>query len=973
MTRTLTTKLLLLFSITLGYWHASAQGWEKKYSPDAVMGIDIICPTPGGNYLVTGWDVGGTNTFQRIMKIAANGNVIWKSDIDSLYNPGSATITQDGGLVMMAGGVANNGNITSRGNVVRVDSNGQKLWLQTLRPPHTKADGSGNMDIDTTNNGGFAAVFSVYDSIAVNNVLYIDRLDGDGNIIWQKTYYTSGDTPTVGYAICNSGDGGFIVTAGANPQAGLYLFKVDSAGTFLWQYPATPSQGWLSATVAHDGNIFLLSTAFGGGDNAISKINQQGQLLWRQPYTLPDSTGWGWYGRLQERSNNRLVILATGYDTVNIPGVPYNTRANAFAFTIADTLGHLLFYKEVPTVNLGSNIATYQTSIKATVTSHEGGLIFGGWLQYDPQNYSGYLIKTDSNGAVYPSALSGYAYDDINNNCSKDPGEIFMAPVNLTFTSANDTFTVITSDSGYYSLGLNAGNYSVTVSPPSPYWQASDCNTTSVNLASGADTSITFALTPIISSPYILINGYLGPELSWCQPTAYTAEYCNYGTAPFTGSIVITVDTMLRVDSASIPWTSQSGNQYTFTADTLGIMQCATIKIYCTVDCYASLIGRTASIISQAFQDTIITSSPIWDHARVDMAVHYNPATDTITFTLTNNGTGNMGSPEDLIVIEDNVILMHITQQLVSGAQFTLPVKANGSTWRATMPQTPGNPYSIFTTAAIEAAGTNALGGFSTGYITQFPYNGYTSYQYNTCAEIKSSYDPNQKSVTPKGEGPDALIDTTTTLEYAIDFQNTGNASAYTVTVIDTLPPYLNPATIRLEVSSSPCRMQLSGKNIVTFTFNNINLPDSSVSRMGSTGFVKFGISQKSNNADGTVIHNKAGIYFDYNPVVTTNTATVRIGQLTLTGVQSLYDRKELLINAYPNPFNNYTVIKVDGEIFNNLQLNVYDLSGKLVKQQRTQSTNQFILYRSDLESGNYIFEITGDGKPVGKGKIVAQ
>ena len=429
MTRTLTTKLLLLCCMVLGCLQMQAQGWEKKYSPDVVMAINTVVPTADGNYLVTGWNIGGNYSAQRVMKIAGNGDVVWKSDIDSFHNPGAANVTQEGGIVILGN------NQSGHRNLAKIDGNGNMVWMQRVLPYNVNGGGTGNMDIDTTDNKGFIAVFPAYDSALLANTLYVNRFDSNGNSIWGKTYYTPSDTPAVCYAICNSKDGGFIVTTAKSGQLGLYLFKVDSAGNKVWEYNPPHAQNWISASIGHDGNILLLSTDFGGGDNAISKINQQGQLLWRQAYAFADTAGWGWYGHVEEKNNGELSVMVTGYDTINIPGYLATTRAEAFALTRVDTLGHLIRYRQISTVNLGSNAGLYEITGKAIATSHEGGVIFGGWLQYDPQNYSAYLIKADSNGQVYPTTLSGYVYGDNNNNCNKDTDEIFLKPVNVTLTS----------------------------------------------------------------------------------------------------------------------------------------------------------------------------------------------------------------------------------------------------------------------------------------------------------------------------------------------------------------------------------------------------------------------------------------------------------------------------------------------------------------------------------------------------------
>ncbi|MBL0071787.1 MAG: hypothetical protein IPP34_08225 [Bacteroidetes bacterium] len=54
-------------------------------------------------------------------------------------------------------------------------------------------------------------------------------------------------------------------------------------------------------------------------------------------------------------------------------------------------------------------------------------------------------------------------------------------------------------------------------------------------------------------------------------------------------------------------------------------------------------------------------------------------------------------------------------------------------------------------------------------------------------------------------------------------------------------------------------------------------MPHKSINESGSQGFVTFRIVPFQGLPDGTVINNEAGIYFDYNPPVITNTAFVTL------------------------------------------------------------------------------------------------
>ena len=76
-------------------------------------------------------------------------------------------------------------------------------------------------------------------------------------------------------------------------------------------------------------------------------------------------------------------------------------------------------------------------------------------------------------------------------------------------------------------------------------------------------------------------------------------------------------------------------------------------------------------------------------------------------------------------------------------------------------------------------------------------------------------------------------------------------------------------------------------------------------------------------------------------------------------------------ITVMPNPFSQYTMIKVDGAIAP-YQLNVYDLIGKVVRHESSEA-NIFNLDRGDLASGIYMYEVVLHGITIGKGKIVAE
>ncbi len=139
---------------------------------------------------------------------------------------------------------------------------------------------------------------------------------------------------------------------------------------------------------------------------------------------------------------------------------------------------------------------------------------------------------------------------------------------------------------------------------------------------------------------------------------------------------------------------------------------------------------------------------------------------------------------------------------------------------------------------------------------------------------VRGSYDPNDKYATPTLTLQD--VANRKYINYTIRFQNTGTDTAFNVIISDSLSGYLKINNLKGITSSHPCKFTLKN-GVAYFEFIGINLPDSNTNRLACNGFVKFQILADENVAAGTVIPNKAYIYFDYNKAIITNVATTTI------------------------------------------------------------------------------------------------
>jgi uncharacterized repeat protein (TIGR01451 family) len=245
-----------------------------------------------------------------------------------------------------------------------------------------------------------------------------------------------------------------------------------------------------------------------------------------------------------------------------------------------------------------------------------------------------------------------------------------------------------------------------------------------------------------------------------------------------------------------------------------------------------------------------------------------------------------------------------------------------------------------------------------------------TSYEYETIAittlqdttplnnifklkgTVTGSYDPNDKLVTPEQVSPDYSSDQE--LIYTIRFQNTGNDTAFNVSILDTIRNPLQLNTFRLIGSSHKCEVLFKADNVVEFYFPNILLPDSLTNEPASNGFVMFAMKPEAGLGAGSDILNNAAIFFDYNEPIITAFALTGIR----TSVNTAFSTNAPLI-MYPNPTSKTFRFGLSN-IARDGNLSIMDVQGKVVLTRYLSSLNEDIDV-SALSPGMYIVSLFTD------------
>ncbi len=234
---------------------------------------------------------------------------------------------------------------------------------------------------------------------------------------------------------------------------------------------------------------------------------------------------------------------------------------------------------------------------------------------------------------------------------------------------------------------------------------------------------------------------------------------------------------------------------------------------------------------------------------------------------------------------------------------------------------------------------------------------------------IGTSYDPNYKEVTPAGEISASQAANQQEFIYTIHFQNTGTAPAHNITIVDTLSNWLNMTSLALIGSSHPCTYQINEHSIVSFNFNNINLPDSATDEAGSHGYVMFKVKCLPSLANGGNVYNRAHIFFDANPPVTTNTVLTYVRNATYISPNIKPSVNEL--NITPNPVNNVFTVSSP---YNIEKIEIYSSNSKLVKSIiLNKQVKEITLSKDQLPSGFYMVKVTTVKGNILKSKIIIE
>jgi hypothetical protein len=241
------------------------------------------------------------------VRIDSIGNIIWQKTYggDSIAYGNSVELTDDGFII--AGATSSFGYKKAVLYLLRIDRNGQKIWekkyCEELRGEAK--------DIIRTSEGSFIVTGWIF--VDGYNA-YLAEVDNQGNCIWFKDYACEGG----GWSVIETTDGGYAIIVDAKERS--YIIRTDSIGNAIWveaigkdksetrciSIEQTTDRGYIVTGAVHAYMRNL--NAISGYSFFIAKTDSMGKTEWTKSLI---EKGYGCGLRVRKTSDGGLILSGT--------------------------------------------------------------------------------------------------------------------------------------------------------------------------------------------------------------------------------------------------------------------------------------------------------------------------------------------------------------------------------------------------------------------------------------------------------------------------------------------------------------------------------------------------------------------------------------------------------------------------------------------------------------------------------------
>ncbi|MEI8278519.1 MAG: T9SS type A sorting domain-containing protein [Bacteroidota bacterium] len=734
---------------------------------------------------------------------------------------------------------------------------------------------AGNSTQSYSGDGGLAINAGLHNPVglaidAFGNLFISDN----GNDCIRKINASTGIITTVaGNHIAGfAGDGGPATAASLNQPGGI---AIDATGNL---YIADVHNNVIRKVLISTGIIYTIA----GFNTYISGFSGDGGPATNAKLNWPRSIAIDGDGNIYiaDQYNNRIrkVMVATGIittvagggTTLGDGGPAINGKLNGPTGIFFDVAGNLYIDDEFNNrIRKISATTGYISTVAGTGVSGangDGGLAINAQLQdpigitmdafgslYISDTYNQLIRKVD--GIILPNYQTDSFMVTINPVCSGPQFNILPKHYSPNYHIKTSYGDGLKSDNSF-SVYNNTASFNHTYAYPGVY--------TIKHILCLGNTSIdsityNYTYTFCRSLPIRLFND----ANSNCAFDSTSESLLHYPITLEVDLNGVTIDTITTISGLDYSANGNAGDVYQF-----------------------KVIANPPGLVPNCPASGIITDTLVVGNNKTKMlGFHCNGATgfDLIEYVSMQTGRHQQHAHIEIAntycTPQNGVLTVNFSPQYVFNGAYPTPTSVSGNTltWNLNgIASTNAIPISVDYDLSVPNPGNQSTwispGDTIHTTIDITPIVGDANPANNHCIRVdtvKSSFDPNYINVAPEGN-----VLAGAQLQYTIHFENTGNDTAQNISILDTLSANLDENSVAIVSSSNTVitSKTWNGSNwVLKLDFPNIKLLDSSHHNQ-CDGIVVFNIKALLGVTMYSTIYNHAGIFFDDNPVVMTDT-----------------------------------------------------------------------------------------------------
>ncbi|ASJ03528.1 hypothetical protein A3L09_09810 [Thermococcus profundus] len=287
----------------------STHHWVKSYGGSNQDGARAVALADNGDIVLAGWtySFGISNVDAWVLRLDEDGNIKWQktyggNERDEAY---MVAIAPNGDIVII-------GHTISFGAgdvdvwVLRLDEKGNVKWQKT----YGGNERDGAYAVAIADNGDIIVAGYTYSFSTGKVDSWVLRLDGSGNIKWQRAYNERESCVANAIVVALNGD---IIVAGSY-KGDIWVLRLDENGNVKWE-KTLGGDGWERAyavALAPNEDIIVAgyteSFSAGYSDVWVLRLDEDGNIKWQKSYGA-----WGGEeARAVALADNGDIVIAGG-------------------------------------------------------------------------------------------------------------------------------------------------------------------------------------------------------------------------------------------------------------------------------------------------------------------------------------------------------------------------------------------------------------------------------------------------------------------------------------------------------------------------------------------------------------------------------------------------------------------------------------------------------------------------------------